>query len=206
MLAMSLLLLCSCSAVAARSAEEIREEKAQKYFQKGRKVEGDGALGVAISYYTMAIRLKPDMVEAYYHRANNHFDRLEDEEAMEDFSEVLKQLPQHTQARFNRGLAYLSLGETQKALADFLFLVKQNPNDLEAHKYAGIIYADYLTNPQQADYHFQYYLKMGGQDSEVSTWLTASSPILPQENAASNQQKITPKTKPVVTKNNRETK
>lgn len=123
----------------------------------------------------MAINIKPDFIEAYYRRANNHFDSNQNEQAIRDYSEALKIQDNYKNAYFNRSLAYLSIGNTQKALADILVLLEKNPKDADANKYAGIIYLDYLSKPQEAAFYFRQYLSLEGEDQRVKQWLTKIS-------------------------------
>lgn len=166
-------LALSCQTIPpAKTVEEARMENAHKFFTKAIKAEQEGATGAAILFYSCAIQNDPDMIEAYYRRANNHFDRFVDELAIADYTEVLRRNPDHKNARFNRAVSYMATGDVEKAHADFTELLRYDPHDKEVHKYMGIIHLDYLPQPEKASYHFSCYRELGGIDPQVEAWLS----------------------------------
>lgn len=68
--------------------------------------------------YTRAIRLKPELVEAYYRRGLLHAKAGEYERAFQDESRVLELDISHARAYTARGVARASLGDFQWALHD----------------------------------------------------------------------------------------
>lgn len=182
------LFLCSCeSNPSPLTSEQKRENQAKLYFEKGLKADEEGNPEIANIYYSMGIRIKSDYVEAYYRRANNNFDRYEDEEAIDDYTQVLVYDAKYKNTRFNRGLAFLSIGQHEKALADFLQVINDDPQEVEANKYMGIIYLDYLNEPSRAAPYLRRYLSLGGKDVRVTNWLNEISEGVETENPLNQQ-------------------
>src|SRR5881296_2109704 len=71
----------------------------------------------AIAYYSEAIRLNPDELEAYHNRGVAYDVQGNYERAIADFSAVIQLHPKHARAFSNRGNAFLYLGDYKKAIA-----------------------------------------------------------------------------------------
>ncbi len=165
-------LLCGCQSVPTNEQiEKSSEIKAERYLEKGIASEKQGNMDIAVLYYTLANRLKKDLWQAYYRRGNIHFDRFEQEQAIDCYSQVLILQPEHHNALFNRALAYLAINQAQAARDDLLKLLQTKPEDFESELKLGIIYLDYLNQPQKARNHFERYLTLGGPNLEVREWL-----------------------------------
>ncbi|OEU62912.1 MAG: hypothetical protein BBJ57_00315 [Desulfobacterales bacterium PC51MH44] len=60
-----------------------------------------------IEYFTKAIQLNPNLVEAYEKRAIHHYFQWQLDKAIQDYTRVIELKPQRTNAYLMRGLAYL---------------------------------------------------------------------------------------------------
>ena len=83
----------------------------------------------AITCYTKAIRLKPDLVEAYENRGNAYVKKGEYDMAIKDYSKAIRLKPDFASAYNNRGIAYREKGDLAKAVADIA-----KAKELEAKK------------------------------------------------------------------------
>jgi tetratricopeptide (TPR) repeat protein len=66
----------------------------------------------------------------------------ESEEAIKEFSVVIKKNPKHEEAYYYRAYAYSYMGESDKAIADFSKTIELNPKNHKAYYYRGVEYAD----------------------------------------------------------------
>ena len=73
----------------------------------------------AIEDYTQAIRLKPDLAEAYYNRGLAKSDLGDKQGAIADFNEAIRLKPDYANAYYNRGDAKYALGDKQGAIEDY---------------------------------------------------------------------------------------
>ena len=99
----------------------------------------------AITHYTNAIELKPDLVNVYNNRGNVYADKGDIENAIKDFTTAIQliQLPSDlASAHNNRGSAYADKGELDNAIRDYNKAIQLNPNYAEAYYNRAIAYAD----------------------------------------------------------------
>ena len=94
-------------------------ERATELFNEGKKHYEHGDIERAMRSYSMAIRLNPDYLDAYYNRGVIYEETGNFEQAIEDFTETLRVNPDYADAYYHRGLAYLELGEVNEAMSDF---------------------------------------------------------------------------------------
>ena len=80
----------------------------------------------AINAYGKALRLNPDLVEAYLNRGTAKFDLKQYEAALADFEAALHLNPNYAEAYYNRGNAKDALGQYESALADYDAAITRN--------------------------------------------------------------------------------
>jgi tetratricopeptide (TPR) repeat protein len=85
-----------------------------------------GEVGLAIGDYSTALKLKPDMVEAFYDRGLIFMQMHRFESAMADFTEAIRIKPDFVLAYCNRGMAAVRLGRYDDALADYSTAIKED--------------------------------------------------------------------------------
>ena len=81
------------------------ELTAQNWFERGYNATDPDA---KIRYYTDAIRLDPNFVEAYNNRGRSYMDKREFDSAVADFTEAIRIDPDFAEAYNNRGDSYVS--------------------------------------------------------------------------------------------------
>jgi tetratricopeptide (TPR) repeat protein len=110
----------------------LTKHEASNLFDAGVTRDGKGEIGAAIDFYDRAIRLNPDLIDAYNNRATDRRKQGNPEAAIADFSEVIRRsaglnavgLSGHAeetliQARLARGSLLLERNALDDAAADF---------------------------------------------------------------------------------------
>jgi len=93
-----------------------------------------------IDYFTKALQLNPDLVEAYEKRAIHYYYQWKFDKALQDYTNVIKLKPQATQAYLMRGLAYLKKGELVGAVADLSSAIELDPQMARAYGHRAEAY------------------------------------------------------------------
>jgi tetratricopeptide (TPR) repeat protein len=73
----------------------------------------------ALSDFNTALRLDPDLGEAYLGRGNAYADLNELQQALKDYEHAVQLCPDSATALFNRATAYAELGDKTAAIRDF---------------------------------------------------------------------------------------
>lgn len=71
-----------------------------------------------IDYFTKALQLNPNLVEAYEHRAIHYYFQRQFHKAIHDYTRVIELEPHRPNAYFMRGLTYLKMGHPQGLMAE----------------------------------------------------------------------------------------
>lgn len=108
-------------------AEITDNQKAQLYYDRGVIYDSVGLRSLARLDFNRALRLKPDLVEAY-NFIGIHFTQLQEfNQAYDSFDSALDLAPEHEYAYLNRGVALYYGGRPALAADDFaVFLSKQS--------------------------------------------------------------------------------
>ncbi|MGA8139424.1 MAG: tetratricopeptide repeat protein [Desulfobaccales bacterium] len=113
----------------------------------GAFAEGVAALNrndpaAAIDKFTEALKLDPNLAEAYLNRGVAHLRLDQPVEAVADFDKVLELDPTSSEALYNRALAYSRSRVYDKALADYTQALKFAPGDWQILYNRGNTYLD----------------------------------------------------------------
>ena len=111
-----------------------RELAAERWFERGIDAT---ARETKLHYYTEAIRLKPDFVEALNNRALCRREVGDLKGALADYDEAVRIAPDASQLYYNRGGARRESGDLDGALADYNTAIRLNPHDSEAFNNRG---------------------------------------------------------------------
>jgi tetratricopeptide (TPR) repeat protein len=95
---------------------------------------------IQIEYFSRAIRLNPDLGEAYSGRgtANSELGRYDS--AVADYTKAIGLNPDIAQTYNNRGWAYEQLGKYDKAVADFTAAIRIDSHYANAYNNRGVAY------------------------------------------------------------------
>jgi tetratricopeptide (TPR) repeat protein len=94
----------------------------------------------AIEYLNEAIKLKPDLVEAYNNRGKAYGDLGQHQQAITDYNEAIRLKPDLADAYYNRGKAYGDLGQHQQAITDYNEAIRLKPDYAHAYNNRGVAY------------------------------------------------------------------
>ncbi|MDI6741254.1 MAG: tetratricopeptide repeat protein [Smithella sp.] len=93
-----------------------------------------------IEYLDEAIRLKPDLAEAYNNRGNAYGDMKDYQRALEDYDEAIRLKPDYAHSYYNRGLTYYEMGNHLQAIEDFNEIIRLTPEAVNAYHNRGVSY------------------------------------------------------------------
>ena len=110
-------------------AELSEEQSARLYYDRGVMYDSAGLRSLARLDFMRALRLKPDMADAYnfvgiHYTLSGDFDQ-----AFEAFDSVLELAPDYEYAYLNRGIALYYAGRADLAVPDFVKFLKLQPTD-----------------------------------------------------------------------------
>jgi len=94
----------------------------------------------AIEYLNEAIKLKPDLAEAYNNRGKAYDDLGQHEQAITDYNEAVRLKPDLADAYYNRGKAYGDLGQHEQAITDYNEAIRLKPDYAQAYNNRGVAY------------------------------------------------------------------
>jgi tetratricopeptide (TPR) repeat protein len=110
------------------SAKPASAEPASEAYQQGVSRLDEGDFDAAIKAFTEAIRLEPQLTDAYKRRGFAYGRKGEQEKAIADFSEAIRLAPDDAEAYRNRGVSHGMKGDHDKAIADFTVAIRLEPN------------------------------------------------------------------------------
>lgn len=166
-LLLSLLLAVILNSPASQPlAAENPEDQAQELFLQGVDALNQGNSNAALEKFNEALKLDPEIPEAYINRGIA-LRRLEQYvEAVADFDKALKLAPKSPEAFYNRALAYSLSGVYDKAVADYTHALKLAPKDWQIFYNRGNAYLD-QNKPKEALADYNQAVKLSPQSPEV---------------------------------------
>lgn len=105
------------------------EERAELLFQRGIAYDSIGLKSLALLDYNEALRLKPDMAEAYNSVGVHYTQEGQFLQAYEAFDSTLEIDPDYHFALLNRGIALYYGGRSELAIQDTLAFLSQDESD-----------------------------------------------------------------------------
>jgi len=100
--------------------EEACQESAMAlHFYRGEAHYELGEHQGAIADLSRAIKLRPDLAEAYANRGNVYYDKGEYDPAITDYGRAIRLKPDYSLPYHGRGFVYKKSGKKQKAIGDF---------------------------------------------------------------------------------------
>lgn len=110
-------------------AELSEEQTAQLYYDRGVMYDSVGLRTLARLDFMRALRLKPDMADAYNFVGIHHTVSGEFEAAYEAFDSAIELAPDHEYAYLNRGIALYYADKTELAVQDLTRFLAHKPTD-----------------------------------------------------------------------------
>ncbi|MBA3028450.1 MAG: tetratricopeptide repeat protein [Desulfobacteraceae bacterium] len=108
------------------------------HMNKGFEAYMNHDLDQAIEMYSVATKIKRrNTYLAYANRANIYFSRGQYDQAIDDYTEVLKLRPNELSTYLSRGNVWLAKGQTDKAIEDFSKAIDANPKYASAYVCRG---------------------------------------------------------------------
>ncbi len=95
----------------------------------------------AIKHYTEAIRLNPNLVEAYNNRGLAYYRKDDYDQAIQDYSKAIDLNPNYAKAHYSRGIVYYRKGELDEAFQDFTRAIELQPDFTDAYYNRGVAYS-----------------------------------------------------------------
>lgn len=92
-----------------------KEQQAQKHYKKGFEFHNQGALDQAAQEYQEAIKLNPNLSEAYMNLGAIYVAKKDYQEASQQFKKVIELNYFNTKAHYNLGMVYIYQGDKDKA-------------------------------------------------------------------------------------------
>ena len=95
---------------------------------------------MALTDYSRAIELDPNLAQAYFNRGDTYYRLHRYKVALVDLNRVIELDPNFAQAYFNRGNTYARLQQYEAALADYSRAIELelDPNFAQAHYNLGV--------------------------------------------------------------------
>jgi len=116
------------------------ETTAEEYFKSGLAYAKQGNWFQAISSYTNAIKIKPDLTAAYFNRGNAYFNGGNYDGAILDYTKTSQLKPNFIEAYDNRAAAYINKGNNDQAILDCSKVIALNPDFSDAYNNRGTAY------------------------------------------------------------------
>ena len=98
--------------------------------------------GRAISHYSKAIELKPDLYAALSNRGASYNERGETERAIDDYTKAIELKRDDAVAYLNRAIAYHHMGDVHRAIEDSNTAIRLNPVLADAYSIRGLAYVE----------------------------------------------------------------
>jgi lipoprotein NlpI len=103
---------------------------AQRYWERGIQYGKLGHYDKAVSDYSSAIKINPQLISAYIDRAVGYARLEKYKQAYGDLNKVLQIQPNNSRAYVTRGTLNFLVGKYQPAAADFKRYLQLNPKDI----------------------------------------------------------------------------
>jgi tetratricopeptide (TPR) repeat protein len=136
-------------------------KRAEAYYQK-KEYEH------AVIDCTEAIRLNPQLIEAYNYRGlSYHYGREDYDKAIADFTEALHLNPEFAEAYNNRAASYNKKKEYSQAISDYTETIRLNPENGSAYYNRGFSYRHSKKNYDLAVEDFTEAIRLNLQNAEA---------------------------------------
>lgn len=143
--------------------EGIAAGSAQDYYRRGVQYHNDGKYNMALEFYSKAIELKPDYLDAYFGRGSvyslmssplNQYVGIKNtySEAIADYDRVINLKIDYMDAYFYRAMALIEVGDYDRAVLDLTKTIEMTTSTATAIECQGA----YIAYPDTPDYLGNY--------------------------------------------------
>jgi tetratricopeptide (TPR) repeat protein len=129
------------TAVFVLSAASLYAQTAQTRLDNGKRMFDQENYDGAIQELNEAIRVDPNMAEAYAYRARAYVGD-DNDRALSDANKAIQLNPRLAMGYFARGRAYSAKNDNDRAIADYTEAIRLDPNNAMAYTNRGIKYRD----------------------------------------------------------------
>ncbi|NMP17437.1 lipoprotein NlpI [Thalassotalea sp. Y01] len=136
--------------------EITQEQRAKLFYDRGVIYDSVGLRGLASFDFQRALRLQPDLVDAYNFMGIHHTQRQNFVEAYDAFDSAIELDMNHEYAYLNRGIALYYGKRPQQALADLQRFQLQQQND--PYRIAWLYLVEYEIDPELAKANLRQHL------------------------------------------------
>ncbi|WP_260680331.1 lipoprotein NlpI [Thalassotalea sp. PS06] len=133
--------------------EVTEEQRAKLFYDRGVIFDSVGLRSLASFDFQRALRLQPDLVDAYNFMGIHHTQRQEFNLAYEAFDSAIELEPQHQYAYLNRGIALYYGGRPEMAVADIQKFQLQEQFD--PYRMVWLYLVEYEIDPELAKKNLQ---------------------------------------------------
>lgn len=140
------------SVIAQKASDQAREETEAQPIVTEEKIENELIAEIwfhkaleasdkteVITYYSMAVKLKPDFALAYYNRGNAQKAQGNLDGALEDYNTTIKLKPDYVDAYYNRGVIRQAQGDFDKARQEYTQTIDLDSHYINAYNNRGIV-------------------------------------------------------------------
>jgi len=115
----------------------VKKLSARAYFDQGNQHESQGNDERAITAYTQAIAMDPQLIQARHRRALIYQKQGLYAAAIMDFDQVLAVAPEFAQVWYSRGVAHARVGQHDQAIKDLSVVITRHPENARAYYERG---------------------------------------------------------------------
>jgi tetratricopeptide (TPR) repeat protein len=108
-------------------------KSAREMLDEGKALVERGDSDSALRFFTAAIESDPELDEAYFRRADIHYEKGDYDNAIADYTEVIRVVPDMSEVWKNRALAFLDKGNIDDAIKDDTEAIRLDPDDAVAY-------------------------------------------------------------------------
>lgn len=132
---------------AEKAAKETSEEEitritaitAEEYSKRASVYFNRGNFSQAVSDFSRAIKIKPDLAQAFLNRGLSYLNQNMPDKAVADFNKAIELDPKSAEAYYIRGLSFANKGKAKEAISDYDKAIQLNPQYLQAYLNRGFV-------------------------------------------------------------------
>jgi len=161
---------------------------AQEYLDNGKRLSDREKYDKAIKELTEALRLDPNLSEAYAYRARSYNAKQDYDRGISDANMAIQLNPKMAMAYFTRGYTYICMNDYDRAIADYTESIRLAPQFKNAYYNRGWIYHNKKNDYDRAMADYTEAAKFDPNDESLKKNLETVRQKAEQENARKAEQ------------------